>query len=506
VLVTGAVLTGVGLLLGFSRNVALLTGFGLALSSTAFVLQLLAEKKQLTTTHGRWAFSVLLFQDLAVIPLLALVPLLATTSAADSTTTTGQVLIGIGLIVAVFASGRLLLRPIFRSIAKWGTEETFTATALLVVIGAALLMESAHISMGLGAFLAGMLLADSEYRHQLEADIAPFKGLLLGLFFIAVGMGANLDLLAERWGTVVLAAAGLLAIKGVILFGLARGFGLGNEPARSLSFILPQGGEFAFVLFTAGMSYQVISSSEAEIAILVITLSMAATPLLYLFNERVLGPWLGASKERPFDTIPEQDTSVVIAGFGRVGQIVGRILSMRGTRFTAIDANVEQIDTVRRFGNKVYYGVPHRLEVLRAARVNACTIFVVAIEDPEESLKTVQAVRTHFPEVRIYARARNRYHALRLMDLGVKFLVRDTLLSSLALSQEILRGLGDTDAGAADSVSMFAEFDQSLLERQQAVQHDESKFIQTTTEAADELRELFDTQADEHLVASDDNG
>ena len=504
VLVTGAVLTGGGILLGLSQNVALLMGFGLALSSTAFVLQMLAEKQQLTTVHGRWAFAVLLFQDLAVIPLLALVPLLATEAGAEEVVAPSQVLLGIALIAVVFASARYLLRPAFRAIAQWGTEETFTAAALLVVIGASLLMESAHISMGLGAFLAGMLLADSEYRHQLEADIAPFKGLLLGLFFIAVGMGANIQLLGTQWATVLSFTVGLLAIKALIIFSLARAFGLANTPARHLSLILPQGGEFAFVLFTAGMSYQVIGREDAELAILVITLSMAATPLLFILNERVLNPWLGTTKARPFDVIPEDETSIVIAGFGRVGQIVGRILTMRGIRFTAIDSSVEQVDIVRRFGNKVYYGEAHRLEILRAAKVDACTLFVAAIEDPEESLKTVQTVRRHFPQVRIYARARNRYHALRLMDMGAHFIVRDTLLSSLELSRQVLTGLGDTASEAGDAVGMFQDFDSALLERQQAVQHDESKFIQGAKEAAEELRELFERQAAETPGASSD--
>lgn len=499
VLATGVALTGGGILLGFDRNVAVLTGFGLALSSTAFVLQMLAEKKQLTTVHGRSAFAVLLFQDLAVIPLLALVPLLATAPIGDRGTASGQVLISIALIVAVFAGGRFLLRPVFRAIARWGTEETFTAAALLVVIGAALLMESANISMALGAFLAGMLLADSEYRHQLEADIAPFKGLLLGLFFIAVGMGANLDLLGSRWVTVLAFTGGLLAVKAAIMFLLARLFGLGKEPARNLSLILPQGGEFAFVLFAAALSYQVIGRAEAELATLVITLSMAATPLLFLLNERVLTPWLGTGKRRPFDAMPDEEKSVVIAGFGRVGQIIGRILSMRGIPFTAIDSSVEQVDIVRRFGNKVYYGEAHRLEILRAARVDSCTLLVVAIEDPEESLKTVKMVRRHFPDVRIFARARNRYHALRLMDMGIEYLIRDTLLSSLELSRRVLQGIGDSPVEAAESVEVFEAFDSALLQRQQAVQHDEGQFIQTTKEAAEELRELFERQAAETL-------
>lgn len=499
VVVSGAVLTALGYVAGFPVNVAFLAGFSLALSSTAFVLQMLAEKNQLNTTHGRWAFSVLLFQDLAVIPLLALVPILGTANNEAEAAGSGDLLLSIAAIIAVFAAGRFLLRHVFRAVARWGTDETLTAAALLVVIGAALLIESAHISMGLGAFLAGMLLADSEYRHELEADIAPFKGLLLGLFFIAVGMTANLGLLAERWPDVLGVMLGLILVKAVILFALSRIFGLSMARAGTLSMVLPQGGEFAFVLFVAALTYGVITRTDAEFLILVVTLSMAATPLLFIFNERVLGPWLGGAGKRQFDTITDDNNSVVIAGFGRVGQIVGRVLGMRGIPFTAIDSSVEQVDIVRRFDNKVYYGEPHRLDILRAAGVDACTIIIVAIDDPEQSLKTVQTIRSNYPSVRVYARARNRYHALRLMDLGVEYLIRDTLRSSLALTEEVLKGLGDTPDEASESVSMFEEFDQTLLERQQAVQHDETRFIQTSKEAVDELKELFERQETETI-------
>ncbi len=499
VVVTGIVLAGLGSLAGLTPSVAWLAGFAFALSSTAFVLQMLAEKSELTTTHGRWAFAVLLFQDLAVIPLLALVPFLAITTTGTTGESSGNILLRLVVTIAVFAGARFLLRHVFRAVARWGSAETFTAAALLVVIGAALLMESAQISMGLGAFLAGMLLADSEYRHQLEADIAPFKGLLLGLFFIAVGMTANIALLAERWVSVLGVTLGLLLVKAVIIFVLGRIFGLSKPRAGTLSMVLPQGGEFAFVVFAAALSYQVISQTDAEFFILVVTISMAATPLLFIFNERVLRPWLGGAEKRQFDTISSTPNRVVIAGFGRVGQIIGRILAMRRIPFTAIDSSVDQVDIVRRFGNKVYYGEPHRLDILRAANVDACTVVVVAIADPEESLKTVQTIRSHYPSVRVYARARNRYHALRLMDLGVQFFIRDTILSSLALSEAVLQGLGDTEAQAIESVSMFEETDRALLKRQQAVQHDESKFIQSAKEASEELRELFERQTAESI-------
>ena len=464
VAVTGSALAGLGLVIGLAPAAAWLAGFALALSSTAFVLQMLAEKKQLTTVHGRWGFAVLLFQDLAVIPLLALVPLLGAGTADMDVSITRQITINVVAIIVIFVGGRYILRHVFRAIARWGTEESFTAAGLLVVIGAALLVETIHLSMGLGAFLAGMLLADSEYRHQLDADIATFKGLLLGLFFIAVGMQANITLFGEQWLQVLALTAGLLAVKFVVLLLLGRLFGLSWEPARDLGLTLPQGGEFAFVILTVAIANQVIPASLAELLIVVVTVSMAATPLLFILNERLIKPRLGAGP-RPFDTIPDDHNAVVIAGFGRVGQIVGRILAMRGIPFTAIDSNVQQVDIVRRYGNKVYYGEAHRLEILRAAGVPHAKVLLLAMDDTEESLKTAQAVKTHCPDVQVYARARNRYHALRLMDLGISCQIRETLLSSLALARGVLRELGDSEAQAAEATRTFEEFDQQLLNR-----------------------------------------
>lgn len=498
VLVTGAVLAGGAYLLNLPGKTAWFVGLALALSSTAFVLQMLAEKKQLTTGYGRSAFSVLLFQDLAVIPFLALLPLLGAPAESESASDLPlRLLHTVVVLVGFVVGGRYLLRHVFRGIARWGSEETFTAAALLVVIGAALLMEWAELSMGLGAFLAGMLLADSEYRHQLEADIAPFKGLLLGLFFIAVGMAANMGLLVDRFGTVAALTLGLLVIKFIVVFALARLFGARAYAARNLAFVLPQGGEFAFVLFSAGISYQVIDRPLADLLIVVVTLSMALTPLLYIFNERLVSRWLNTEKPREPDVIDEHNSLVVIAGFGRVGQIVGRILQMRRIPFTAIDPSVEQVDFVRKFGNKVYYGEPSRLEILRAAKVEAAKIFVLAVDDIEASLKTARMVKQHFPDVEIYARAVARHHALQLMDLGVKYFIRETLLSSLEMAQAVLQGLGDDDAQAAEAVRMFKRFDRELLDRQQAILHDEAGLIQSATEAREELQSLFESDVEE---------
>lgn len=496
VLVTGLLLAAAAYLLGLGTNAAVVAGFGLALSSTAFVLQMLAEKQQLTTAHGRSAFAILLFQDLAVIPLLAVVPLLGITGlAGEAGNTWLSVAQAVLAVVALILGGRYLLRHVFRAIAQWGSEETFTAAALLIVIGAALLMEWVDLSMGLGAFIAGMLLADSEYRHQLEADIAPFKGLLLGLFFIAVGMSVDIGLLLKQAGLVLGLTIGLLLVKGVVLFGLARVFQLGTDAARNLAFSVSQGGEFAFVLFGVAVASRVLDQATADLLIVVVTFSMALTPLLFMLNEKLLDRWLRPDAEPDFDTIEGEENPVIIAGFGRVGQIVGRILQTRRIPFTALENSPDQVDLVRRYGNRVYYGEPSRLSLLRAANADKAKVFVLTLDDVEQSLKTARVVRHYFPNLKIYAAARDRHHALRLMDIGVAYFIRETLQSSLRLSEAVLQGLNVDQTNAAQAVDTFANFDEELLKKQHAVHHDESKLIQTATEAREELESLFASAA-----------
>ena len=497
VLVTGFLLAVVAYLFGLGSKAALVAGFGLALSSTAFVLQMLAEKQQLTTAHGRSAFAILLFQDLAVIPLLAVVPLLGISGLTDRA---GNTLLSVTLavlaVVALIVGGRYLLRHVFRAIARWGSDETFTAAALFVVIGAALLMEWVDLSMGLGAFIAGILLADSEYRHQLEADIAPFKGLLLGLFFIAVGMSVDIGLLLQHVSLVLGLTLGLLMTKGVILFGLARVYRLNTDAARNLAFSVSQGGEFAFVLFGVAVGSRILDQATADLLIVVVTFSMALTPLLYVLNEKLLEPWLHPDADPDFDSIQGEENPVIIAGFGRVGQIVGRILQMRRIPFTALEHSPDQVDRVRKYGNRVYYGEPSRLSLLRAANADKAQAFVLALDDIEESLKTARVVRHHFPNLKIYAAARDRYHALRLMDIGVAYFIRETVHSSLRLTQAVLQGLDVDQISATQTVDTFAKFDEELLKKQHAVHHDESKLIQTATEASEELESLFASAAE----------
>ncbi len=493
VLGSAVVIAVIAYLFGLDAKPALIIGLILALSSTAFVLQMLAEKKQLNTTHGRAAFAILLFQDLAVIPLIAVLPMLGATAVAE--TTPGDFVVALLTIGALVVGGRFLLRPILRVAARSDIPEIFTATALFVVIGAALLMQFAGLSMVLGAFMAGMLLADSEFRHELEADIAPFKGLLLGLFFIAVGMTVNLGLLLREPGTIMAIVAALMLAKAGVLFPLARRFGLCNKTsALNLAVSLAQGGEFAFVLFGIVAQGQLLESTLIDQLILAVAVSMLLTPVAYLINERVTKK-LSASPEPVYDDMGEQHNPVIIAGFGRVGQIAGRLLSIIGTKFTALEIDSSQVDVVRAYGNIVHYGDASKLELLRAAGAARARILVLAIDEIEASMRTAEAVTRHFPHLTIIARARNRRHEYHLMDLGITHIYRETLLSSLAMGEQILLDLGMSSDEASMIVETFRERDIRLIKEQHAIQHDEEQLIQSSRETARELELLLRNDA-----------
>ncbi len=481
---------------GLGTAAAIVVGLGLALSSTAFGLQVLAERKELGSAHGRLGFAVLLFQDLAAIPLIAAVPLLAGAAASHAALPNLPALARtVAVIVAVIVGGRLLLRPLFRAVAATRVAEVFTATALLVVIGTAWLMELAGISMALGAFLAGVLLADSEYRHELEAQIEPFKGLLLGLFFISVGMSANLGLLLREPLVVVGLVALLLAVKGVLLWPLARGFGrIDAIAALRLTALLAGGGEFAFVVFKIAGDRHLLDRSQQSLLVLVITLSMALTPLLVGAAGR-LARRLDRAPTRPFDTIETDAPRVIIAGFGRVGQIVARVLRAHHIPFVALEHSIEQVETSRRFGTQIFFGDPSRPELLRAAQADRAEIFVLATDDPETNIRTARIVRRLFPHLRIVARARNRQHAYRLMDLNVPTVVRETFHSSLEMTRDVLRALGLDAATADDHIARFREHDEAMLRAQYLVYDDEVALIQNTREALQELESLFAADA-----------
>jgi glutathione-regulated potassium-efflux system protein KefB len=496
VVLTAIVLAaGVALALGLAWQAALFAGLALSLSSTAFALQLLEEKGELALRHGRMAFAVLLFQDLAAIPLLALVPLFAVStrgSAPPMELLTAAK--AIGVILAVVVVGRYVLNRAYRLIARTRVKEAMTASALLTVIGVTLVMEQAGLPASLGAFIAGVLLADSDYRHEIVADIAPFEGLLLGLFFTAIGMSLNLGLIIENPLSVLGIVAGLLIAKALVLYLLGRRAGLESRPARRLALVISQGGEFAFALFTAGLSAGVLERPVSELLAVAVTLSMAATPLLLLLDD-MLSP--KEISERAFDAMPEKDGHVVIAGFGRVGQIIARVLTAKHVPITALDSNPEQVDFVRRFGAQIYYGDASRPEILEAAQTGKARAFVLAIDEVEASLRTARMVRQHYPHVPIYARARSRAHAHELMDVGVKVLRRETFLSSLDLTREVLRGLGFPEREVRFAVDTFKAQDERRLYEDYQHRSDIERLQLRARSYAQELEELFEKDAAE---------
>jgi monovalent cation:proton antiporter-2 (CPA2) family protein len=502
VLVTSIVFAVIGLLFGLSLNTAAVVGFALSLSSTPLVLQLLAEREQLNTHHGRSSFGILLFQDIAVMPMLAILPILGSTADVDRIADTlPAVLKGLAVMAALVFGGRHILRPLLRIVAKTKVNEAFTAAALLVVIGTALLVSAVGLSMALGAFVAGLLLADSEYRHELEADIEPFKGLLLGLFFMSVGMTANLGLIVDRPAEVLAFTIGLLAVKFALLWVLGRFTGHDAEGVRGLAFALPQAGEFGFVLFGLAVGYGILQQSVADLLVIVVTVSMIISPLLMNLQHAFLEPRLKKRSQREYDRIDPNESRVIVSGVGRFGQIVSRVLRMRKIPFTALETDAEQIETLRRYGSKVYYGDASRLDLLQAAGADRAEIFVLTIGDVEASIRTVETLNKHYPHLKILARARNRQHALRLMELGVRYIVRETYYSSLEMAQHTLETLGLSRMEAEDSLRKFKSIDEKALQAQLAFKDDEQKLIQNAQLVAKELERLF--ESDTQLTAGD---
>jgi glutathione-regulated potassium-efflux system ancillary protein KefC/glutathione-regulated potassium-efflux system protein KefB len=480
---------------------ALVVGFALSMSSTALALQLLAERGQLNSQFGRASFSILLFQDVSVLPALALLPLLGLNAAKTADSGGWLVIKLIGVLGAVILGGRYVLRPMLRIIAATRVAEAFTAAGLLIVLGTALLVSQVGLSLSLGAFLAGVLLADSEFRHELEADIEPFKGLLLGLFFMSVGMSANLGLVREKPFLIAGLTLGFMLLKIIVLWSIGKLSGLSPVASRGLAISLPSGGEFAFVLLGLAASLGIMGNETADLLVLVVTASMILSPVLLALYDVTFKAHEPAG--RPFDTPVELYPKVLIAGFGRFGQIVARILLARKISFTALEANQTQVDFVRRFGNQVYYGDASRLEMLRAAHAENAEVFVLAIDDVEASVRTAELVRKHFPHLKIFARARNRQHAFRLMDLGVRYQIRETLVSSLEMSLQVLEALGLSKAKAVETVRTFRAHDEETLARQQAVKDDDSKFQQTTRESAEQLMHLFEADTREPAEPAD---
>lgn len=480
---------------GLSWQAAIIVGPGLAFSSTAFAMQALAERKELASPHGRGAFGMLLFKYMALLPLLAAIPLLGGESVGLQAS--GVALAAArtaGVLLVIVVGGHYLLRPVFRTVARVGERETFTATALLVVLGVSLLVQWSGLPMALGAFLAGVLLADSEYRHEIHVAIEPFKGLLLGLFFMAVGMSADLGLLAEAPGLVLGLAGAVLLSKLLIIYAVARGTGMDDHSARALSAVLPQGGELAFVLFATAATYGLLSGRVADVLVAVVTLTMAATPLILILNRLLLDRWLEApvAEARPYDSMEEAPPPrVLICGFGRFGQTVGRILHSAHIPFTALDANPVQVDFIRRYGHRIYYGDPSRVDLLRAAGVGQAEAIIIALDDVEASMRTAEHIRRHFPQVPVYARALSRQHAWRLMDLECAVIAREMLAGSLDLGEQLLQRFGWASTEAAEAMAHFRRHDDEELYKYYAIHQEQGSRSPTDREIADELEGLF---------------
>lgn len=490
VILSGLVLSAIGLIVGLAPLPALFVGLALALSSTAFAVQVLEENNELQTRHGRVGFAVLLFQDLVAIPLIAFAPLFAVASNVSAMpATTADVFLPLAAIAALVVGGHLLLDRALQLIARTKVKEAMTAAALLTVVGAALLMQSVGLSASLGAFIAGALLAESSYRHQLEADIQPFEGLLLGLFFTAVGMSLDLRILLTSPGLVLALTLLLVAAKAAILYTVGRWQGLAATPARRLGLSLSQAGEFGFVLLAAGLAGGVLDRETSSLLIVVITLSMASTPLL-LIADRFAFPKPDTSQDA-HDDMPEEAGHVVIAGFGRFGQITARILRAKSIPFTALDISAEQISLVSKFGSKAFFGDASRPEILEAAQTRDARAFVLAIDDVDASLRTAEMVRKNYPDVPIFARARNRQHAHRLLDLGIDHVERETFRSALATAGDVLGTLGYPEPQIARALEIFKDHDEKRLFDDYKHAGDMARLQEKAKSDAEQLAQLF---------------
>ncbi|MCU0684626.1 MAG: monovalent cation:proton antiporter-2 (CPA2) family protein, partial [Polyangiaceae bacterium] len=520
VILTSAVATAAGLAVGLGFREAVAVGLVSSLSSTAIVLQSLDEKGLLRTTAGRSAFAVLLFQDIAVIPMLALFPLLSTRPAAaaaggahgvpwiETLPAPLRALVVLAAIAAIVAGGHYATGPAFRLVARTRLRELFTAAALLLVIAIALLMQAVGMSPALGAFVAGVVLAGSEFRHELEGDIEPFKGLLLGLFFIAVGASIDFRLIGTRPGAVAGVVVALLAGKAVLLYGLCRAFRLTASQGLVVALSLAQVGEFAFVLLSFATQHGVLGAETAGTLTAAVALTMALTPLVLLFGERVLLPRLG-TPERPTretDAI-DHHGAVIVAGFGRFGQIVARYLRAAGVTATVLEDDSDQVDLLRRFGHEVYYGDATRLDLLRAAGAAQARALVIAIDGAEERLSLVKTARKHFPQLAIFARASGRVDAYDLIEAGVTNVYRETFDTALRTAADTLRSLGARAHRAHRLAQGFRRHDERNLytmaeERRRRDQPGFMAFVRTQT---DELERLLQNAASERNLDMGDD-
>ncbi|OWT65456.1 monovalent cation:proton antiporter-2 (CPA2) family protein [Candidimonas nitroreducens] len=514
VVATGLALAGTAMLFGLPWRASLALGFILSLSSTAIVLQIFEEKGLQHTTAGRASFGILLFQDVSTIPMFAALPLLALNTATAPAAQQGQgsgllesypgwvhALAVLAAVAVVIGAGRYLARPAFRYIARTRSRDIFTAAALLLVIAVALLMETVGLSPALGAFLAGMVMADSEFRRELEGDIEPFRGLLLGLFFISIGASMNLGLIATRPLALAACVLALIVIKAAVAFCVARAFRMGGRAAGLTAVALAQGGEFAFVLLGIAAASNILTPDQVALATVTVAISMALTPLLLILYERRCAAGLSSAPEpenEAFDDTPD----VIVAGFGRFGQIAARLLLVNGFKTSTLEASAEQVELVRRFGRRVYYGDATRLDLLEAAGAAQAKVLVVAIDDRDQAEKLVELARAHFPNLQILARAYDRRHAYRLLDKGAEVVERETFEAGLTLGAEALKALGFKSVQAARAARLFRRHDENMFRALAPLWRDEERFVVASRESSERMNDLLAADIQEMLQES----
>lgn len=490
VMVTTAVIGGLAYAFGYTLQQSLVLGMILSLSSTAIVLQTLAEKGLMKTVAGQSSFAVLLFQDIAVIPMLAVIPLLATAGEAGTASeavnswVSGQPawvkgLIVLGSITSIVVAGRLIIRPLLRFMAKTGMRELFTASALLIVVGIAVLMTQVGLSPALGAFLAGVVLANSEYRHELESDIEPFKGLFLGLFFIAVGASIDFQLVLSQPLSIAGWVGVLIVAKSVVLLVLGRFFKISEEQNFIFSFGLSQVGEFAFVLFSFSLQSGILGAETTSMMMAVVAISMALTPLVNVVNEKIILPRIGTveENEKPADIIDERNP-VIIAGFGQFGITAGRFLRANNISATYLDIDSDKVDTMRKMGFKVFYGDASRYDLLLAAGASDAKIIIITLNPPEKRLEMIETVKKHFPNLHILTRAENRFDAYNLMNAGMLHVYRETLDTSLRLGVDAMKILGYRAYTAKRLAQTFFKYDEQKLKQLAAIRNEEEYIIE----------------------------
>nr|WP_315491742.1 glutathione-regulated potassium-efflux system protein KefC [uncultured Rhodoferax sp.] len=479
---------------GVPTPLAVVAALGLSLSSTAIALQVMGERNLLPTGSGQAGFSILLFQDVAAIPILALLPLLAGSlepnQAVAPVERMQEAIKIIAVIAGIVIGGRLLLRPLLRWIARSNTPEIFTAASLLLVVGIAALMQIVGLSMALGAFLAGVLLAESEYRRELETNIEPFKGLLLGLFFIAVGMGVDLGVLRDAPLQMAAVVLGFLAVKGVVIFAIARLMKLPFQERPVFTLLLAQGGEFAFVVFQAAAGANVIPAQTASLLVAAVAVSMLVSPLLLVAIDKLLLPRYAHCGAPKMEEISEQqDAPILVAGFGRYGQIVSRVLLAQGQSCTVLDHDAEMIEAARNFGYRVFYGDATRLDLLRTAGAAKAKVLVVAVDDVAQSLAIVDLAREHFPQLEIVARARDVTHWNQLRDRNVMLVQRELFESSLLSARSVLELLGQAPEAAQATVQVFRQHNLELFEQLHPHYKDNAKLISVVKQGRQQLEE-----------------